>query len=97
LPKARQRDYVPYYQYSTGHDVEVTFKGEKVRGWIGGYTDTPKTKNISIYDHDWSRKGQFNPNNVRLLQRSSNMCIFRDPKKERKPVLKKDYLQLSLL
>jgi len=97
----RQGGTITPFGFRSGDYVEVTFKGEKVRGWIGGYTDTPKTKNISIYDHDWSRKGQFNPNNVRLLERSSNLCIFRSPKRplvpRKFPTPKREYGQLNLL
>ncbi len=94
----RQGGTITPFGFRSGDYVEVTFKGEKVRGWIGGYTDTPKTKNISIYDHDWSRIGQFNPNNVQLLERSSNLCIFRSPKRPpTPPTPKREYGQLNLL
>ncbi|MBR8833898.1 MAG: RRXRR domain-containing protein [Stigonema ocellatum SAG 48.90 = DSM 106950] len=65
------------FKFRSGDYVEVSYKGDMVRGWIGGFTDTAKTKNVSIYDHDWSRIGQFNPKNVRLLQRSSKLCVNR--------------------
>ncbi|MBR8835290.1 MAG: RRXRR domain-containing protein [Stigonema ocellatum SAG 48.90 = DSM 106950] len=65
------------FGFRSGDYVEASYKGDIVRGWIGGFTDTNMTKNVSIYDHDWSRIGQFNPKNVRLLQRSSKLCINR--------------------
>ena len=65
------------FGFRSGDYVEGSQKGGVVRGWVGGFTDTPKTKNVSIYDHDWSRLGQFNPKNVRLLQRSSKLCVSR--------------------
>lgn len=43
-------------------------------GWISGYTQTQKTKNVSVYDHNWRRLGQFSPNKVELLQRSTRLC-----------------------
>lgn len=58
--------------------------GDKVRaekahvayvGWIGGYTQTQKTKNVSVYDHNWKRIGQFSPSKVKLLQRSTRLCV----------------------
>lgn len=46
-------------------------KGEKAgtvyQGWIGGYTQTEKTKNVSIYDHNWRRIGQFSPSTRRTI------------------------------
>ncbi len=73
----RQGGTTTPFGFRSGDYVEATFKGDKVRGWIGGFTNTGKTKNVSIYDHNWSRVGQFNPKNVRLLQRSSRLCITR--------------------
>ena len=52
-------------------------KGKSSLGWIGGFTNSKSSKNISIYDHNWKRIGQFNPKNVRLLNRSSKLCIAR--------------------
>ncbi len=65
------------FKFRSGDYVEAFQKGGVVRGWVGGFTDTAKTKNVAIYDHNWSRLGQFNPNNVRLLQRSSKLCVSR--------------------
>ena len=73
----RQGGTITPFGLRSGDYVEANFKGKLIRGWIGGFTDTAKTKNVSIYDHDWSRIGQFNPKNVRLLQRSSKLCIAR--------------------
>jgi len=70
----RRGGTVTPFGFRSGDYVETSFKGEKVRGWIGGYTDA-KAKNVSIYDHNWSRIGQFILKNVRLLQRSSRLCI----------------------
>ncbi len=74
----RQGGTITPFSFRSGDYVETPQKGGVlVRGWIGGFTDTTKTKNISIYDRNWSRIGQFNPKNVRLLQRSSKLCINR--------------------
>lgn len=61
----------------SGDYVETSRKGEIVRGWIGGFTSTKSSSNVSIYDHNWSRIGQFNPKNVKLLSRSSRLCMSR--------------------
>lgn len=60
----RSRDY-----------VRTSRKGKIIRGWVGGFTNSEKTKNISIYDHNWSRIGQFNPKNIKLLKRSTKLCV----------------------
>ncbi len=61
--------------FRSGDYVQTTRKGEVIRGWVGGFTNSGKTKNISIYDHNWSRIGQFNPSNVKLIKRSSRLCV----------------------
>ena len=61
----------------SGDYVETSRKGELIRGWIGGFTQTKSSSNVSVYDHNWSRIGQFNPKNVRLLSRSSRLCVVR--------------------
>jgi len=71
----RQGGTITPFGFRCGDHVEVTSKGELVSGWIGGFTCTNKTKNVAIYDHDWTRLGQFNPNNVRLVRRSTRLCV----------------------
>ncbi len=73
----RQGGTITLFKFRSGDYVEASQKSGVVRGWIGGFTDTAKTKNVSIYDHNWSRIGQFNPKNIKLLQRSSKLCISR--------------------
>ncbi|MDF5714877.1 MAG: RRXRR domain-containing protein [Rhizonema sp. NSF051] len=65
------------FGFRSGDYVQTSRKGEIIRGWIGGWTDTKKQKNVSVYDHNWSRVGQFDPKNVRLLKRSSRLCVNR--------------------
>lgn len=73
----RQGGTITPFKFRSGDYVQTSRKGEVFQGWIGGWTDTEKQKNVSIYDHNWSRIGQFNPKNVKLLQRSSRLCIAR--------------------
>jgi len=61
--------------FRSGDLVEATKKGQAIRGWIGGYTNTEKTKNVSVYDHNWNRIGQFSPKKTRLLRRSTKLCV----------------------
>lgn len=71
----RQGGTITPFGFRSGDYVQTTYKNLIVRGWVGGFTDTKKTKNISIYDHDWNRIGQFNPSNIKLIRRSSRLCI----------------------
>lgn len=73
----RQGGTITPFGFRSGDYVETIRKGEKIRGWIGGFTNTKASKNVSIYDHNWSRIGQFNPKSVRLLQRSTKLCVAR--------------------
>jgi hypothetical protein len=63
------------FGFRSGDYVHSSCKGEVIRGWVGGFTNSGKTKNISIYDHNWSRIGQFNPSNVKLIKRSTRLCV----------------------
>ncbi|MBJ7901005.1 MAG: hypothetical protein GC158_14060 [Cyanobacteria bacterium RI_101] len=71
----RQGGTITPFGFRSGDYLETTRKGQSIRGWIGGFTDSQKTKSISVYDHNWSRIGQFNPKNIRLLSRSSRLCL----------------------
>ncbi|NEO33413.1 MAG: hypothetical protein F6K36_23905 [Symploca sp. SIO3C6] len=59
----------------SGDFVEAEKALKIYRGWIGGYTKTSKTTNVSIYDVNWKRLGQFSPNKVKLLKRSTKLLI----------------------
>lgn len=71
----RQGGTITPFGFRSGDYVQTTRKSEVIRGWIGGFTNSGKTKNVSIYDHNWSRIGQFNPSNVSMINRSSRLCI----------------------
>ncbi len=71
----RQGGTITPFRFRSGDYVQTNRKGEVIRGWIGGFTNSGKTKNISIYDHNWSRIGQFNPSSVKLIRRSSRLCV----------------------
>ncbi len=73
----RQGGTITPFGFRSGDYVETSRKGQIIRGWIGGFTNSKSSKNVSIYDHNWKRIGQFNPKNVRLLNRSSKLCIAR--------------------
>jgi hypothetical protein len=57
-------------------DLVKASKGSSVTvGYVGGFTFTEKSKNVSIYDYTWKRIGQFTPNKVKLLRRSNGLCV----------------------
>ncbi len=57
-----------------GDKVLAEKAGKTYIGWVGGFTNT-KTKNISVYDHNWKRLGQFSPKKVKLIRRSNKLCV----------------------
>jgi hypothetical protein len=71
----RQGGTITPFGFRSGDYVQVSRKGEVIRGWVGGFTNSGKTQNISVYDHNWSRIGQFNPKTVKLIKRSSRLCV----------------------
>ncbi|MBW4573103.1 MAG: RRXRR domain-containing protein [Tolypothrix carrinoi HA7290-LM1] len=71
----RQGGTVTPFGFRSGDYVKVTRNKVVIYGWVGGFTNTGKTKNVSIYDHNWSRIGQFSPSSVKLVRRSSRLCV----------------------
>jgi RRXRR protein len=71
----RQGGTITPFGFRSGDYVQTSRSREVIRGWVGGFTNSGKTKNISIYDHNWSRIGQFNPSNVKLIKRSTRLCV----------------------
>lgn len=58
------------------NDLVIAEKsGERYIGYVGGFTNTDKTKNVSVCDYTWKRIGQFTPSKVKLLRRSNGLCI----------------------
>jgi len=73
--RKRKGGTVTPFGFRSGDQVRAEKAGVTYVGWIGGYTQTQKTKNVSVYDHNWRRIGQFSPNKVELLQRSTRLCV----------------------
>jgi len=73
--RKRKGGTVTPFGFRSGDKVRAEKAGVIYVGWIGGYTQTEKTKNVSVYDHNWRRIGQFSPNKVQLLQRSTRLCV----------------------
>lgn len=73
--RKRKGGTVTPFGLRSGDLVKAKKAGKTYRGWIGGYTQTERTRNVSVYDHNWRRIGQFSPNKVELLQRSTRLCV----------------------
>lgn len=75
--RKRKGGTVTPFGFRCGDFVEGTKAGKVCKGWIGGYTKTEKTNNVSIYDYNWKRIGQFSPNKIKLIRRSNKLCVAR--------------------
>ena len=73
--RKRKGGTVTPFGLRSGDLVRAEKAGIVYLGWIGGYTESEKTKNVSIYDVNWKRIGQFSPKKVGLLKRSTKLCI----------------------
>ncbi len=63
------------FGFRAGDKVQVTTKGGILTGWIGGYTDTDKSKKVSVYNQNWRRLGQFGLRQTNLVRRSNKLCV----------------------
>ncbi|WP_414756423.1 RRXRR domain-containing protein [Anabaena sp. CCY 9910] len=73
--RKRKGGTITPFGFRSGDLVKADKSGKSYIGWIGGYTQTPKTKNVSIYDHNWRRIGQFSLTKVQLIKRSTKLCV----------------------
>jgi hypothetical protein len=73
--RKRKGGTITPFGFRSGDFVQAEKAGQIYRGWIGGYTETAKSKNVSVYDYNWKRIGQFSPNKVKLLKRSCKLCV----------------------
>ena len=73
--RKRKGGTVTPFGYRAGDYVEAQKAGVIYRGWIGGFTNTEKSKKVSVYDPNWKRVGQFSLSKVKLLRRSNKLCI----------------------
>ena len=73
--RKRKGGTVTPFGFRVGDLVKATKSKEVVVGYIGGFTNTDKSKNVSIYDYSWKRIGQFAPSKVKLLRRSNGLCV----------------------
>lgn len=73
--RKRKGGTITPFGFRSGDFVQAKKAGQIYRGWIGGYTETAKSKKVSVYDPSWKRIGQFSPNKVKLLKRSCQLCV----------------------
>jgi hypothetical protein len=73
--RKRKRGTITPFGFRSGDLVFAQKSGQNYKGWVGGYTLSGKTKNVSVYDHNWKRIGQFVPNRVQLIKRSTKLCV----------------------
>jgi len=75
--RRRKGGTITPFGFRSGDFVQAEKAGQIYMGWIGGYTETTKSKNVSVYDINWRRIGQFSPNKVKLLKRSTKLLVSR--------------------
>lgn len=73
--RKRKGGTITPFGFRVGDLVKATKKDEQFVGYVGGFTCTEKSKNVSISDYSWKRIGQFTPNKVKLLRRGNGLCI----------------------
>jgi hypothetical protein len=73
--RKRKGGTITPFGFRVGDLVKATKKDEQFVGYVGGFTNTNKSKNVSIYDYSWKRIGQFTPSKVKLLRRNNGLCI----------------------
>jgi hypothetical protein len=73
--RKRKGGTVTPFGLRVGDFVSAEKSGVVYQGYVGGYTDTDKTKLLSVYDWTWKRLGQFSVSKVKLLRRSNGLCV----------------------
>ena len=63
------------FNYRAGDKVLVASKGTTFTGWIGGFTNTAKSKKVSVYDHNWKRIIQAGLKQIKVIRRSNKLCV----------------------
>jgi hypothetical protein len=74
--RKRKGGTITPFGFRSGDYVEAQKAGVLYRGWIGGFTDTGKSQNLSVYSATWKRIGQFVVSKVKLIQRSNGLCVI---------------------
>ena len=73
--RKRKGGTITPFGYRLGDYVKAEKAGKVYFGWVGGFTDSEKTKKISVYDINWNRIGQFSLSKVKRLRRKSGLLV----------------------
>lgn len=73
--RKRKGGTVTHFGFRYGDLVIAEKAGKVYRGWVGGWTNTQKTKRVSVYDINWKRIGSFVPSKVKILQRKTGLLV----------------------
>lgn len=71
--RKRKGGTVTLWGLRSGDFVEAVKGKTTARGWIGGYSEVNKV--VSLYNHNWVRIGQFSIGKVKLIKRSTRLCV----------------------
>ena len=74
--RKRKGGTVTPFGLHSGDKVSASKAGQSYTGWIGGYTNSAKTKNVSVYDINWHRIGQFSVSKVQRVSRSTRLLSY---------------------
>jgi hypothetical protein len=73
--RKRKGGTVTPFGFRVGDLVKAEKSKEIHIGYIGGFTNTDKSKNLSVCDYTGKRIGQFTASKVKLLRRSNGLCV----------------------
>jgi hypothetical protein len=71
--RKRKGGTVTPFGFRSGDLVEGVKAGQSFKGWMGGWSEANKV--VSLYTHEWKRIGQFSLSKVKLLKRSTKLCV----------------------
>ncbi|WP_010474818.1 RRXRR domain-containing protein [Acaryochloris sp. CCMEE 5410] len=74
--RKRKGGTVTPFGFRAGDKVQVATKGQVITGWVGGFTDTSKSKKVSVYDVNWKRLGQYGLKQISMIRRSNKLCVI---------------------
>ncbi len=72
--RKRKGGTITPFNQRLGDKVLAEKTGKTYTGWVGGFTNA-QTKNVSVYNHNWKRIGQFSPKKIQLIHRSNKLCV----------------------
>jgi hypothetical protein len=73
--RKRKGGTITPYGARIGDLVRAEKAGKVYIGYVSGFTDTKKKKNVSVCDYTWKRIGQFAPSKIKLIRRNNGLCV----------------------